>query len=528
MLKFFLNRSQKTVQIKPDTAAISPTPAADWDVSSAFTAPRSRTPAVSVLCTQDDVDRAISRLYKNDDPSLFAELAELALDSIPKLYSTWQTREGAVTRQLPYINETGNKAVDEACLKLLRSPELREGFPHLLQAAYYGLVALEVLWARSDSRGFYIKEVIPVPPKNLVFDAMTREPMMRPLERDGELVALRSYGAHFVVHRHRKSLSHPYMKGLAFKLLPYVILTPHGVRLLAGLLERYGEPLRLGLLPDDTATPPDRLRKIQGMLAKALRNIGADGWGVLPRGTDIKFESAGNVTGAMHQTLLGHVDEIISTVVLGATLTSGTSASGSNTNALGEVHNEVRGEYAQADAEALAMTLERAVLRPFVEANFGPGTPTPSVYFSTETAKDMTAWVSNVATLMAQGLEVSQRELREQLGLREPEPGEAIAGGAAPPPLALSRKAARKHSIKLSAEEGDEIDAIIASLDESEIDAKLASLVSKAKTYDELKESLARFVEDAPNAAPEFTEAAAVACACCEAAGTTGVKLGGE
>lgn len=531
MFKFLLNLATKKEAITAVDKPLTPTPAADWDMTSSMSAPRSSRPSASTLSTQDDVDRAIARLYKNDDPVLFAELAELALDSVPKLAATWQTREGAVTRQLPYIVETGNKAVDDACLKLLRSPEVREGYPHLLQGAYYGLVALEVIWAHDEKRGFYVEEVIPVPPKNLVFDAMTREPLMRPVERNGEPVALADYGAQFVVHRHRKSLSHPYMKGLAFKLLPYVILTPHGVRLLAGLLERYGEPLRLGLLPDDAATPPDRLRKIQSMLAKALKNIGADGWGVLPRGADIRFETAGNVSGAMHQALLGHVDEIISTVVLGATLTSGTAAAGSNTNALGNVHNEVRSEYAQADAEALALTLQRAILRPFVEANFGPAAEVPSVYFSSETAKDMTAWVSNVTALMAQGLEVSQRELREQLGLREPEPGEATAGGAAPaasPFASLSASKPASLSYSLSAPEGDEIDAIIAGLDESELDSKLASIIEKAKTYEELKVALAAFVEGAAEAAPGMTEQAAVACTCCEAAGATGVKLGGE
>lgn len=531
MFKFLLNLATKKEAITAVDKPLAPTPAADWDMTGLMTAPRSSRPSASTLPTQDDVDRAIARLYKNDDPELFAELAELALDSIPKLAASWQTREGAVTRQLPFIVETGNKAVDEACLKLLRSPEVREGFPHLLQAAYYGLVALEVIWAHDEKRGFYVDEVIPVPPKNLVFDAMTREPLMRPIERNGEPVALADYGAQFVVHRHRKSLSHPYRKGIAFKLLPYVVLAPHGMRLFAGLLERYGEPLRLGLLPDDASTPPDRLRKVQAMLAKALKNIGADGWGVLPRGTDIRFETAGNVTGAMHQAFNATLDEMTATLICGASLPVGNSAGGTNTNALGQVQDGVRNECTQADTDNLSLTLQRGFLRPFVEANFGPNVEVPTVYFSSEMSKDMTAWVSNVTALMAQGLEVSQRELREQLGLREPEPGEATAGGAAPdasPFAALSASKPASLSYSLSAPEGDEIDAIIASLDESELDSKLASIIEKAKTYEELKVALAAFVDGAAEAAPGMTEQAAVACTCCEAAGATGVKLGGE
>ncbi|RGE46656.1 DUF935 family protein [Comamonas testosteroni] len=499
---------------------------------------RSNTPrgAFGLKVSQANVRNAMEKLRTHQDPGAYAELMETALRSIPKLASTWNTRKLAVTGQIPYVVETGNEAVDKACLDFLRSVEVRKTFSPLLLGIYLGLAAVELVW-EEDRPGKLrkLERSVPVSPRNLTFDSTGRVPLLLPAEAGGTPLELDPFK--FAIHVPEHSFGHVYESGLAFQLLPIAFTSPAVVGLLLGLIERYGEPIRVGNMPDPETSrlTPDEEEQLAKVLLEALQSLGSDAYGLLPAGAKIELIEAAssNSTGALHQVLLRYADEIIATVILGASLTSGTSAAGSNTNALGNVHNEVRQEYTRADKEALALTVKRDILEPFVRLNFGDDVEVPEVYFQAETGKDVQATVENVAKLLPYGLKVSQTEMREMLGLREPETDEELLEAPAAPdtfgqPLFSAQSfSGASTTSSFSAEEGDEIDAIIKELDEAEMDRKLLTAIKGAKSLVELQAALQAFTKDAGEQAPGFAEQSAAACACCSAAGSAGANLGG-
>ncbi|WP_312587224.1 phage portal protein family protein [Comamonas terrigena] len=488
--------------------------------------------------TQAAVRDAMNKLRTHQDPGAYAELMELALRSIPKLASTWNTRKLAVTGQAPYVVNTGNDAVDEACLEFLRTVAVRQTMGPLLLGAYLGLAAVELIWEdEQPGKLRKLDRTVPVSPRNITFDSSGRVPLLLPAEMGGDPIPLDPFK--FAVHVPEHSFGHVYESGLAFQLLPIAFTSPAVTSLLLGLIERYGEPIRVGHMPDPETSrlTPDEEKLLSEVMLQALQSLGSDAYGLLPAGAKIELIEAAssNSTGALHQALLRYADEIIAIVILGASLTSGTSAGGSNTNALGNIHNEVRQELTRADKEALALTVKRDILTPFVRLNFGDNVEVPDVYFEAEASKDVQATVDNVAKLLPYGLKVSQVEMREMLGLREPGEDEPLlesAGGEGLGLPALPNFSAQSFSgastkSSFSAEEVDEIDAIIAGFDESEMDRKLLNAIKGAKTVIELQAALLAFTRSAGGEVPGFTEQAAAACACCSAAGAAGANLGG-
>jgi len=508
-----------------------------------LTGARSNTPkrSLGLTVTQAKVRAAMEGLRTHSDPSAYAELMELALRSIPKLASTWNTRKLAVTGQIPYVVASGNDALDKACTEFLRSVEVRQTFSPLLLGVYLGLSAVELIWQEeTPGKLRMLERTVPISPRNLTFDATGRVPLLLPAEQGGEALPLEAYK--FAVHVPEHSFGHVLEAGLAFQLLPIAFTSPAVVSMLLGLIERFGEPIRVGSMPDPETSrlTPDEEEQLARVLLEALQSLGSDAYGLLPAGAKIELieASSSNSTGALHQALLRYADEIIATVILGASLTSGTASTGSSTNALGEVHNEVRQEYTRADKEALALTVKRDILTPFVRLNFGADAPVPDVFFQAETSKDVQATVDNVAKLLPFGLKVSQAEMREMLGLREPTDDEELlestsaAGGTGLPAFSSSAQAltagASTKRVALSAEEQDEIDAIVGELDESELDKQLVDAIKGAQSLAEMQLALVRFTTAAGGVVPGFTEQVGAACACCSAAGSAGVNLGGK
>lgn len=502
---------------------------------------RSATPRkrFGVVPTQFEVHNAMRQVRERGDTANYAELLERLQSASPKFASTWATRRQAVESAYVRFKPLDERysAINEALEGLLSSPVLRGALGAIHEGRLAGVSVLEKIWeeeAPGKVRG--IAKFVPVPPRNLCFDEGGRTPFLLPAEQGGEPVALDSIK--FVVHQPTLGYGHVYESGLAFSLMPFAYLSPAVVGMYLGLVERYGEPIRVGTMPDPETSrlTPDEEEQLASVMVEALQSLGADAWGLLPPGAKIELVEAAssNATGALHQALLRYADDIIAGLILGGSLTSGTALDGSSTNALGNIHNEVRLEYVRADREAVALTIQRDIVEPWLRLNFGEAVPLPEIYLESEASRDVQATIDNVAKLVPLGLKVSQTEMREMLGLREPEDDtdvlEAAPAAAPANPFPFTTKGvggAQKFSSE-NAPEPDEIDSLIASLDEAEIDAALMQILSTSRTQVELQNALLALVSNAAEAAPKFTEQAAATCACCEAAGKAGADLGGK
>jgi phage gp29-like protein len=145
--------------------------------------------------------------------------------------------------------------------------------------------------------------------------------------------------------------------------------------------------------------------------------IANDGAAIIPQGMDVEFHEVNGSRGeAVFGGLLEYVDKQISKLVVGQTMTSDDGSS------LGQakIHNEVRLDILRADGKQLASTINRDLIRPFVDLNFGPQNDYPRIELPVPDPEDVEALSSSLAQLVPLGLRVGQREIRDKLGLSDP------------------------------------------------------------------------------------------------------------
>ncbi|HBC0040399.1 TPA: DUF935 family protein, partial [Salmonella enterica] len=78
------------------------------------------------------------------------------------------------------------------------------------------------------------------------------------------------------------------------------------------------------------------------------------------------------------------------------------------------------------DARQLANTLNEFLVRPYIEANYGPQEHYPRVVLRISEAEDLKALTDALAPLIDRGMRVQESELRDRFGLAEPDEGADI------------------------------------------------------------------------------------------------------
>ncbi|WP_245884242.1 DUF935 domain-containing protein [Hartmannibacter diazotrophicus] len=193
----------------------------------------------------------------------------------------------------------------------------------------------------------------------------------------------------------------------------------------AGFAETYGIPMRLGKYSAN-ASDKDKRGLLDG-----LRMFANDGAAIIPEGASVEvFKVEGSHGQAVFGGLLDYMDRQISKLIVGQTMTADDGSS----QAQAKVHNEVRLDIIKADQKQRARTANRDVIQMAVALNFGPQERYPVVDWPVAEPEDVTALSESVARLVPLGLKVSQREMRDKLGLGEPEDGEELLAPASAAP----------------------------------------------------------------------------------------------
>lgn len=234
----------------------------------------------------------------------------------------------------------------------------------------------------------------------------------------------------WMVHRPKARSGYVARTGL-FRVLAWPYLFKHyATRDLAELLEIYGLPIRLGKYPPGTGDPE------KASLMRAVIQLGHSAAGIIPEGMAIEFQKAAEGSDGPFLSMMRYCDDAISKAVLGGTLTSNTSESGGGAMALGNVHNEVRHDLKAADARQLAGTLSRDLLWPLLVLNRpGEHDPrrAPRLVFDTRDPDEVAQVAANIKTAAELEMDMPLQWAREQLGIPEPQAGEAVLGGKKTP-----------------------------------------------------------------------------------------------
>lgn len=307
--------------------------------------------------------------------------------------------------------------------------------------------------------------------------------------RDGsyEGEALRPFG--WISHLAKAKSGYIQRRGLIRVLAWPFLFKNYSVRDLAEFLEIYGLPLRIGKYPDG-ASEREKLT-----LLRAVMSIGHNAGGIIPKGMEIDFEKAAEGGADPFMAMIAWSEKSMSKAILGGTLTSQADGK-TSTNALGNVHNEVREEIRDFDLKRIAATLTRDLVYPLYALNgksYQSPHRCPRFEFDLTEAEDIEHLSKSLPNLVKLGMRIPLSWAHEKTQIPQAKDGEAVLGEA-PKPETTPPKA--KGEAALSAEQETDIAKTQADTLRKEAGGLLDLMVDDVRELVENATSLEQLRED--------------------------------
>ena len=291
--------------------------------------------------------------------------------------------------------------------------------------------------------------------------------------------------------------------GLVRTLVWPFIYRNYSARDFAEFLEIYGLPLRLGKYPEG-ATNNEK-----NTLLRAVMSIGHNAGGIIPRGMEIEFEKAAEGNATEFMAMIDWAEKSMSKAILGGTLTSQSDGK-TSTNALGNVHNEVRQELRDADLKRLAATLTRDLVYPLYALNcksFNDARRIPRFEFDTAESEDINSFGEGLGRLVDIGFQIPLQWAQDKMQIPLAAEGEAVLSRgtmqtepAEPPKSAVLSAGAPLTINALHRDPDDLIDELEPTAEEYEsvIDPMLKPIVDAIRTggYEYAQTRLAELYQD--------------------------------
>ena len=245
-------------------------------------------------------------------------------------------------------------------------------------------------------------------------------------------------------HVHKTKSGYLSRNGLARVLFWPHLFKNFSTRDLAEFIEIYGLPLRLGKYPNG-ATPDEK-----STLLRAVMSIGHNAGGIIPKGMELEFNEAAKGTHQPFEFMMNFMEKSQSKAILGGTLTSQADGK-SSTNALGNVHNEVRQELRDSDLKQIAASITRDLAVPIYALNgksFTEPGRSPSFEFDITEPEDLTNYAESLPKLVGVGMQVPVSWAHGKLQIPEPKDGEAVLAAAAADKPPVEQKEPQPKEIK--------------------------------------------------------------------------------
>jgi phage gp29-like protein len=414
-------------------------------------------------------------------------LAEEMEEREPHYASVLGTRKRAVAGLPVTVEAASDEARDVEIADAVREelvgpPQFGDLVDDLLDALGKGFSACEIMWETRPGR-WVPREYRWTDQRFFLFDR-GRGRELRLLDQADMYQGLPLPAYKFVTHLPRLKSGLPARGGLARLAAAAYMCKAFTLSDWMRFAEVFGMPIRVGRYGPQ-ASEQDKLT-----LIRAVANIGTDAACIIPDGMRLEFVESGKSTGGqdLFARLADWLDRQISKAVLGQTMTTDDGASLSQA----QVHDEVRQDIRDADARQLGNTINRDLVRPFVDLNYGPPKGGyPRVSFFLPEAQDLKLLAEALGILVPLGLRVEQSVVRDRFNLPDPEPGAELLGVQPLPqePPALNRALNRQSA----PQEPDPVEALA---DEALEDWErvLAPMVDPVLALAERAESLEGFL----------------------------------
>lgn len=378
------------------------------------------------------------RAAEEGEAEEYLALAERMEEKDLHYASVLGTRKRAVSQLDVVVEAASEDANDQANAELVRKWIARDALEDelfgVLDAIGKGFSVTELVWETSE-KDWQPKRLCLVDPRFFQID-----------RNDGRTLRLREQGTYtdlppykFMVHTHQAKSGLPIRGGLARIAAWAYLFKNYALKDWVAFAEIYGQPMRVGKYPL-SATADDR-----HTLLRAVSQIGSDAAAIIPEGMVIDFVRAegASANAGIYKELCEFLDKQVSKGVLGQTLTTEVGSDG-GARALGDVHNQVRGDIRGSDKKQLGATLTEQLARPLVELNRGPQKAYPRIKLMDPEFHDPEKVLKVAGEAAKLGLRISKQDVLKKMGLKEAAPDEEAIDAPAPPPALVDPAAAPK------------------------------------------------------------------------------------
>jgi len=313
----------------------------------------------------------------------------------------WEIDRGkAKSEQAKFVEET------------IKNLDVYRIISDILDAPYYGMSPVEVIWAKPVDGKIVPAQVIGKPPEWFQFDMNN---VLRYISRDNQIKGEEIKPRKIILARHNPTYKNPYGDPLLSKIFWPVTFKKGGLKFWVQFSERFGMPLVVGKVP--RAGSEAEYQALADQLADTVQ----DGIIVMPKDSEVDIVEGSKSGGsAVFQDLLVFVNQEISKAILGQTLT--TEASSTGTQALGTVHMEVKENLITADKRMVEGCFD-TLIRWILEVNFGNSKDAPAftLYTPEEINLDQVNRDKLLSEIATVDIEFSQEYIDQKYGFK---PGE--------------------------------------------------------------------------------------------------------
>ena len=366
------------------------------------------------------------------DADAYLTLAEEMEEKDLHYASVLGTRKRAVSR-LPIVVESASDdpkdvAMADEIRALLKSRRTgtKGMIEECLDALGKGYSVIEICWDKNKNpwkpSGYKWRD-----PRFFQYDRETLSELR--LRDEADMInGIQLPAYKFIVHTPRLKCGLPIRGGLARLAAWTYCFKNFAVKDWVAFCEVFGMPLRVGKYR------PGEIEDNINILKSAVANLGSDAAAVIPEGMMIEFIETSKGTGgeSLFERIANWFDKQLSKGILGQTMTADDGSSQSQA----KVHDDVREDIRDADAEQLAETLERDLVIPYIDLNHGPQENYPSINLRESDQTDITIMAEALSKLVPLGLRVESSQVLDKLGFAEPaKDAVCLAPAAVPAPV---------------------------------------------------------------------------------------------
>lgn len=356
---------------------------------------------------------AILREADQGNPLRYLELAETIEERDLHYAGVLGTRKRSVAQIDISVDAADDDSLSveqaDAVREWLLRDELQDELFDVLDAIGKGVSFTEIIWDTSEGQ-WRPERLEWRDPRWFTFSRIDgTTPLLREHEGDRPLDPFK-----FIHARIRAKSGLPIRSGLARLAAWAWMFKAYTQRDWAIFCQTYGQPIRIGKYGPG-ATDEDK-----ETLFRAVANIGGDMAAIVPESMLIEFIQSSNV-GASADLYLSRsnwLDQQVSKGVLGQTATTDAIAGG---YAVGRSHRQVQEDIERADAKALSAILNRDLVRPWIDLEYGPQKTYPRLRIARPEQRDLAAISQALGVLVPLGLKVQMSEVRDMVGFSDPD-----------------------------------------------------------------------------------------------------------